>query len=319
MKSTANGIAHKSIPLAKLKPNPNQVRQTWDDTSSIDDLASSIRNQGLLNELVVTPRNGSFIIVCGERRFRAIKKHRLMKQVPCCVREGLSEAQLFELNIVENLQREDLTPVDEANAYRTMMSKCGYTQSSLAKRLGISAAMVSYKLSLLDLTPSLQKQVASGKISETDGRVISQSVKRIENPGQRARALKNVEAKIKKEPNKLDSSTVKRLSETVVTEIAGSKALPKSRAPKASITATPKTKVAEQGSRFLSVLSEISGILAPFKKQMSTKAVRTKVLNHLLASTPSLPHKIRASVALLELLHKEASALLDKRKKASKK
>jgi ParB family chromosome partitioning protein len=186
--SGGNG-AHSSVrmmvPLAKLVPNADQVRQTWDDEedekgrSALDRLAESIKNQGLLQDLVVAPKGDKFVIVCGERRYRAIKEHKLMVEVPCVVREGLSEAQLLEINIVENLQREDLTPMDEARAYKALMEKCGYSQAQLAQRLGLSGAMVSYKLSLLDLSPGLQKEVARGRLSETDGRGIVQAVKRV--------------------------------------------------------------------------------------------------------------------------------------------
>ena len=137
------------IPLEKLKPNPDQARRMWDTSkdeqgqSSLDRLAESIRQNGLLSDLTVTPQDGHYLIVCGERRFRAIKDNRLMAEVPCLVREGLSPAQLLELNIIENLQREDLTPIDEANAYKALMEKCGYTQAALAKRLVIEVDLAA--------------------------------------------------------------------------------------------------------------------------------------------------------------------------------
>ena len=327
------------IPIEKLKANPDQVRQHWDTSkdesgkTALDRLADSIRNQGLLSELVVTPHGDGYLIVCGERRYRAIKNNNLMKEVPCIVREGLTPVQMLELNLVENLQREDLTPMDEAHAYKALMEKCGYTQAALATKLGISGAMISYKLSLLDLSPGLQKQVAAGKLSETDGRTIAQAVKRIDGPQQdeqRSQAMKTIEQEVAKQPanpktGKVDTPAVKRVAEATVTQIAGAKALPQVRAPRMvaptpapAPTAKASAAVKEQAEHLLAVLKDITELLRPARKALADKTLRQQVIRYVLAEQPTLPSKIQAAISPLDVIHAEAKALLDTKAAAAK-
>jgi len=334
-------VVHQNIPLNRIKPNPDQVRQTWDTAkddlgmSNLDRLAESIRNQGLLSALVVTPQNGHFQIICGERRFRAISNNNLMKDVPCVVVENVSPAKQLEMNIVENLQREDLTAIDEARAYKALMEKCGYTQAQLSKRLGISGAMVSYKLSLLDLSPGLQKQVAQGRISETDGRTIVQTVKRIngpEAPQQRSQAMEQIEKKVTVEPvnsknGKVESPAVKRVAEEEVTRVAGSKALPQARVPKAApapaVAMNEKKDVSsgrtrELAAQFLSALKDVSEVLRGTRRALADKQARAEVIKHLLTTHPTLPSMIRSSLCPLDLVFGEAAQLIDQRAQKGK-
>ena len=321
------------IPLEKLKPNPDQVRQTWDTTkdeagqTGLDRLAESIRNQGLLSELVVMPQGDCFLIVCGERRYRAIKNHNLMKEVPCIVRENLTPVQMLEMNLVENLQREDLTPIDEAHAYQALMAKCGYTQATLAKKLGISGAMISYKLSLLNLSTPLQKMVAQGKISETDGRHIVQHVNRIQGPQkaeQRAAALKTIETEIQKEPangktGKVETPTVKRVAEKAVTQVAGAKALPQVRAPKMVAAPAPapapagkaSAAVKEQAEHLITVLKDIGELLRRARRALGDRKFRLQVIQYALEQHPMLPSKIQAAISPLDVIHREATELIN--------
>ena len=328
------------VPLGQLKANPDQVRQTWDTSkdeagkSALDRLADSIRTQGLISELVVTPKDGHYVIVCGERRYRAIKNHNLMKEVPCIVRENLTPVQMLEMNIVENLQREDLTPIDEAHAYKALMEKCGYTQAALAKRLGISGAMISYKLSLLDLSPGLQKLVASGRLSETDGRSIAQTVKRIDGPQkdeQRGAAMKTIERQIAQEPanaktGKVDTPAVKRAAEATVTHIAGAKALPQVRAPRMVAPApapAPAGKanaaVKEQAEHLIAVLKDINELLRPARKALAEKTFRAQVIRYVLNQQPTLPSKIQAAISPLDVIHGEAKEMLNAKAQPAKK
>lgn len=139
------------IPLGKLISNPDQPRKSWDimDAEGVDTikrLADSIKAEGIIQPLVVTPKESKFLIVCGERRFRAAKKAGL-KEAPSIVKKDLSDTQILEISITENLQREDLTPVDEAHAIRTLMdvSRLGRrgrgTQQSTAQRIVGSLAL----------------------------------------------------------------------------------------------------------------------------------------------------------------------------------
>ncbi|MGD0089209.1 MAG: ParB/RepB/Spo0J family partition protein [Planctomycetota bacterium] len=329
------------IPLEQLKPNPEQVRQNWDTSkdeagkTALDRLADSIRNQGLLSELVVTPQGDHYLIVCGERRYRAIKNNNLMKEVPCVVRVNLTPVQMLEMNLVENLQREDLTPIDEANAYKALLEKCGYTQAALAAKLGISGAMISYKLSLLDLTPPLQKMVATGKLSETDGRSIAQTVKRIEGPQkeeQRAQALQTIENEVAKAPTnektgKIETPAVKRVAEQAVTQVAGASALPQVRAPRMvapapAPTPAPATKVSaavkEQAEHLLAVIKDVTELLRPARKALADKALRQQVIRCVLDQQPTLPSKIQAAISPLDVIHAEAREMLNAKAQPTK-
>ena len=331
----ASAPARMMIPLDKLKPNPDQARQTWDTTKdetgkdAIDRLAESIKNTGLLNDLVVTPQGEYYMIVCGERRYRAIKKHNLMKEVPCVVRENLTPVQILEISIVENLQRVDLTPIDEAQAYKALMEKCAYTQATLATKLGISGAMISYKLSLLNLTAPLQKMVATGKISETDGRSIAQTVSRIQGPAkeeQRAAALKTIEKEIEKEPvniktGKVETPAVKRVAEKAVTQVAGAKALPQIRAPRVAPAPVqaPAIKasaaIKEAAAYFITVLKDVGEILRPARKALAESKFRQQVIRVVLEQLPMLPSKIQTAISPLDVIHREATELINQKAK----
>jgi len=118
--------------------------------------------------------------VCGERRYRAAKLAKL-ETVPCVVKPNLDDKAILELSITENLQREDLTPIDEAKAIKALMQKCGYSQAQVGVKLGLSVAAINYKLSLLDLSPDLQKDIRKGALSETQGRTIVQAVRKDTN------------------------------------------------------------------------------------------------------------------------------------------
>ena len=329
--------ARKLIPLEKLKPNADQARQTWDTSkdedgkSALDRLAESIRQNGLLNDLIVTPEGDHYLIVCGERRYRAIRNHKLMAEVPCIVRDGLTIAQQLELNIVENLQREDLTPIDEANAYKALMEKCGYTQANLAKRLAISPAMISYRLSLLDLSPGLQKDIAKGRLSETDGRTIAQAVKRIEGPQanqKRQEALSTIEKELKvattnPKTGKVETPDVKRVAQATVTKVAGAAALPRARAPRnvappstPAANAKVSAKVKEESDHFMQVLKDLNELLRPTRRTLGDGTLRRAVIAHLLIQHPDLPHKVRAALSPLDLIYDEAVKALNAKAQA---
>jgi ParB/RepB/Spo0J family partition protein len=219
------------VPVNRLAPNPTQPRREWDvekdeeGKTKIQRLAQSIKEQGLLSPLIVMRQNGKFIIICGERRFRAIKDHTTMKEIPCIVRENLTESEIVETSVTENLQREDLTPMDEAKAFQLLMEKCGYSQKKLGAKFGLSVAAVNYKLSLLKLTPELQAEVKNGHLSETDGRAISQAVNRVPSTKEeKVTAMKEIKDKVDqaRETNggKLKTKEVATIAKTVVDKVA---------------------------------------------------------------------------------------------------
>ncbi|MCQ6280224.1 ParB N-terminal domain-containing protein [Bacillus sp. EB600] len=159
----------QEINLKDLRPNPYQPRKIFDQ-EAIAELAVSIVEHGILQPLVVRKSIKGYEIVVGERRFRAAKEAKLEK-VPAIVRE-LSEQQMMELAVLENLQREDLNPIEEAMAYQTLIEKLNLTQEEVAKRLGKSRPHIANHIRLLSLPPKIQELISSGKISMGHGRAL---------------------------------------------------------------------------------------------------------------------------------------------------
>jgi ParB family transcriptional regulator, chromosome partitioning protein len=161
--------AVQEINLKELRPNPYQPRKTF-QPEAIAELKDSILEHGILQPIVVRKSIKGYEIVVGERRFRAAKEAKL-ETVPAVVRE-LSEQQMMELAVLENLQREDLNPIEEGAAYQTLMDKLKLTQEEVAKRLGKSRPHVANHIRLLSLPPKIQELISTGKISMGHGRAL---------------------------------------------------------------------------------------------------------------------------------------------------
>jgi ParB family chromosome partitioning protein len=131
------------VPIEQVDPNPNQPRQVMGDLS---ELIASIAEQGILEPLVVRPRGDRFQIVAGERRYQAAVQVG-MREIPVVVRE-VDDTEVIELALIENLQRKDLTPFEEAEALDGLAKECGYTHEDLARRLGKSRTSITESLSL---------------------------------------------------------------------------------------------------------------------------------------------------------------------------
>ena len=159
----------EEINLKLLRPNPYQPRKTFQQ-EAIDELKASILEHGILQPLVVRKSIKGYEIVVGERRFRAAKEAKL-ESVPAVVRE-LTEQQMMELAVLENLQREDLNPIEEGQAYQTLMEKLKFTQEEVAKRLGKSRPHVANHIRLLSLPVNIQELISNGKISMGHGRAL---------------------------------------------------------------------------------------------------------------------------------------------------
>ncbi|MFJ5718103.1 ParB/RepB/Spo0J family partition protein [Neobacillus sp. NPDC093127] len=159
----------QEIKLKDLRPNPYQPRKTFQQ-ESIDELKDSIIEHGILQPLVVRKSIKGYEIVVGERRFRAAKEAKL-ETVPAVVRE-LSEQKMMELAVLENLQREDLNPIEEGQAYQTLMEKLKLTQEEVAKRLGKSRPHIANHIRLLSLPANIQELISAGKISMGHGRAL---------------------------------------------------------------------------------------------------------------------------------------------------
>ncbi|MEH6905285.1 ParB/RepB/Spo0J family partition protein [Neobacillus drentensis] len=159
----------QEIKLTELRPNPYQPRKTFQQ-ETIDELKESIIEHGILQPIVVRKSIRGFEIVVGERRFRAAKEAKL-ETIPAVVRD-LSEQQMMELAVLENLQREDLNPIEEGLAYQMLMEKLKLTQEEVAKRLGKSRPHIANHVRLLSLPPNIQEFISTGKISMGHGRAL---------------------------------------------------------------------------------------------------------------------------------------------------
>ena len=160
----------RDIAISEIDPNLSQPRKEF-DKDALEQLAESIRQAGILQPILVVENGMRFRIIAGERRFRAARIAGL-NSIPCLVR-SLTEAQQMEAALIENLQREDLNPIEEAQAIRGLMQQCGYTQEEAAQRLGKSRPAVANLLRLLNLPESILQMVISGKLSAGHARVLA--------------------------------------------------------------------------------------------------------------------------------------------------
>jgi ParB family chromosome partitioning protein len=157
------------VEVHRLKPNPRQPRGRFEEPA-LDDLAQSIQANGVLQPILVRPADGGYEIIAGERRWRAAQRAGLHK-VPVIVRE-VPEGQLLELALVENLQREDLNPVEEARAYQVLTEDLGLTQEQVASRVGKERSTVANTLRMLALPPLALKALEAGQISAGHAKAI---------------------------------------------------------------------------------------------------------------------------------------------------
>jgi len=154
---------------ARIDPNPTQPRQTIDD-AKLEELAQSVREQGIVQPLVVRKQGTRFELIAGERRWRAARKAGLTK-VPIVVREA-DERQVLELALVENIQREELNPIEEAAAYRRLVGELGYSQEQVANRVGKDRSTIANLLRLLRLPKDVRALIADQKLSTGHARAL---------------------------------------------------------------------------------------------------------------------------------------------------
>lgn len=166
---TTEGSGATRIPIDDIKPNVNQPRKVF-DKDAIADLADSIREHGVIQPIIVRKAKGGYEIVAGERRWRASREAGL-KEVPCLVRD-LTDEELMLLAIVENMQREDLNPVEEAEGLDRMISAYGMTQEQVSKSVGKSRPYITNSLRLLKLPQEVRDLISDGKISGGHGRAL---------------------------------------------------------------------------------------------------------------------------------------------------
>lgn len=163
------GPAVLDIPLDRIAPNPWQPRRHVDE-GPLAELAASIREHGVLQAVLVTETLDGYQLIAGERRVRAARLAGL-DRIPAIVRQ-LADRDQLEVALVENVQRADLDPIDEAHAYRQLVDEFGLTQEAVADRVGKARATVANTLRLLDLHPDVQAAIAAGRISQGHGRAL---------------------------------------------------------------------------------------------------------------------------------------------------
>ncbi len=167
-------VVVKQVPLAQIGANPDQPRKTFSD-AELSDLAASIKEKGVLQPILlrsVSGRDYLYEIVAGERRFRASKMAGLA-DIPALVKT-MSDENAMEIALIENVQRENLNPIEEANAYQNLMTTCGYELSDVARLIGKSESYIKNSLRLITSLPaSVQDLVAQGKISGSHGRALT--------------------------------------------------------------------------------------------------------------------------------------------------
>lgn len=165
---STNGVS--TLKINDVEPNKNQPRKTF-DTEKIEALADSIKEHGLIQPIVVTQgKNGIYKIVAGERRWRAAKKAGL-KEIPVVINEYTDE-QVAEVALIENLQREDLNPIEEALGYHVLLEDFNLTQEMISQKIGKSRSAIANSLRLLSLDDDIKKLLISGEISSGHARAV---------------------------------------------------------------------------------------------------------------------------------------------------
>jgi ParB family chromosome partitioning protein len=165
-----SGDGTRTIAIEDVHPAPDQPRTTFDD-ARLEELAASIRTQGIIQPLIVRTReSGGYELVAGERRWRAAQRAGL-HEVPAVVRD-VSPTRAFEMALVENLQREDLNPLEEAAGYQRLIGEFGYTQESLADRVGKDRSTVANALRLLRLPDGVRSLLGEGRLSMGHARAL---------------------------------------------------------------------------------------------------------------------------------------------------
>ncbi|HEY8423706.1 MAG TPA: ParB/RepB/Spo0J family partition protein [Clostridia bacterium] len=157
------------IEIHKIFPNPNQPRRTFDE-QSLNELADSIKIHGVIQPLIVTKRDEKYMIIAGERRWRAAIKAGLQK-VPVIVKD-YSEQKISEISLIENLQREDLNPIEAARAIKRLMIEYNYTQDQVAERLGKSRPAIANTLRLLTLDQQIIDMILDGRLTAGHARAL---------------------------------------------------------------------------------------------------------------------------------------------------
>lgn len=200
------GEAVRELKMIDIEPNPEQPRKQF-EPDKLEELADSIKQHGMIQPLLVREQgNGRYLIIAGERRWRAAKLAGL-KQVPCIIKD-YSEQEVMEIALIENLQREDLNPIEEAEGYQELMKKFGLTQELVSERVGKSRSAVANALRLNHLTDEVKQMLADGRLTQGHARALLPLpteelqitvARRIEKEGLNVRQTETLVAKLKEQ------------------------------------------------------------------------------------------------------------------------
>jgi len=166
----ASNTGTLKININIISPNPNQPRQQFDEVA-LQELVASIKQKGILTPITVLEDKGSFILIAGERRLRAAKLAGL-KEIPAYIIEVANDAEMMEMALIENIQRENLNPIEEAEAYAVLNSNYSLSQEAVAKSVGKKRVTVTNSLRLLKLPNEIKENIRKGQISAGHGRAI---------------------------------------------------------------------------------------------------------------------------------------------------
>lgn len=157
----------QEIPVDKIRPNPENPRKKFDRTA-IEELAQTIKKHGLLQPILVQKKDDHYIVISGERRLRSLM-HLGMAKAPCIVKE-LDRRKTLEVSLIENIQREQLDAIEEANVYKLLLADFSLTQEDLAEQVGKNRATIANRLRLLNLPVEVQAAIADGRLTEGQAR-----------------------------------------------------------------------------------------------------------------------------------------------------
>jgi len=168
-KTVKSGDGVANVKINKVEPNRSQPRKVFDE-AALNELADSIKNYGIIQPIVVQKKDDYYEIIAGERRWRAAKLAKL-KEVPVVIKD-FSEQEIVEIALIENIQREDLNPVEEAQAYKRLLDEYNLKQDELAERVSKNRTTITNSLRLLKLSDKVQKLLISGELSSGHGRCL---------------------------------------------------------------------------------------------------------------------------------------------------
>lgn len=212
--ASANGRSVQHIDIASIQPHPDQPRKQFDETA-LQELADSISLRGVIQPIIVRAlASGSYQIVAGERRWRAAQRARLHR-IPAIVRD-FTDAETMEIALIENVQRQDLNPIEEAEAYSRLIAQFGHSQEALGKLVGKSRSHVANMMRLLDLPGTVLDVVRDGRLSMGHARALigvedaPQIVHKIIDKGLSVRQVEKLAQQVKGKPDRATTSMERR-------------------------------------------------------------------------------------------------------------